>query len=141
MIRYCEPNVFKLLEGETYVIKGKIKTGDSKIHLVINNDWANTILLTHYQAKEYQEINIEFIAPKNDGDNSFIDFQLANANGEKQFSIKDFYITHITKLNYSANDSLSDLPNFPQGSGWVVDNTLINKETKYNFNDDKIRYQ
>ena len=140
MIRYCEPSVFKLIEGDTYVVKGKIKTGDSKIHLVINNDWANTILLTHYQAKEYQEINIEFIAPKNDGANSFIDFQFASASGDKQFSIKDFYITHITKSDYFANDSLSNLPNFPQGSGWIIDNTLINKETKYNFKDDKIAY-
>ena len=140
MIRYCEPSVFKLIEGDTYVVKGKIKTGDSKIHLVINNDWANTILLTHYQAKEYQEINIEFIAPKNDGANSFIDFQFASASGEKQFSIKDFYITHITKSDYFANDSLSNLPNFPQGSGWIIDNALINKETKYNFKDDKIAY-
>ena len=140
MIRYCEPSVFKLIEGDTYVVKGKIKTGDSKIHLVINNDWANTILLTHYQAKEYQEINIEFIAPKNDGANSFIDFQFASASGEKQFSIKDFYITHITKSDYFANDSLSNLPNFPQGSGWIIDNVLINKETKYNFKDDKIAY-
>lgn len=140
MVRYCEPNNFKLIEGETYIIKGKIKTGDSKIHLVVNNDWTNTILLTHYQALEYQDINIEFTAPKNNDENSYIDFQIANASGEKQFSIKDFYITHISKSNYSIGDKLSDLPNFPQESGWVINNVLLNKETKYNYEDDKIAY-
>ncbi len=140
MGRFCDPNSFKLVAGETYLLKAKIKTGDSKVHLVVNNDWVNGLLLTHYQAQDYQDLSLEFKAPENQGEKSFLDFQISVAGGEKQFSLKDFYITHITKSNYLAGSSLDALPNVPEGSGWVIDNVPLGKETKYDFGADQTAY-
>lgn len=140
MARYCDSENLKLIENETYVISGKIKTGESKIHLVVNNDWTNNILLAHYQALDYQTINLKFTASKNQGDASFIDFQFASANGDKRVEIQDLYITHIKEESYTLNSTLSNLPKAPTNSGWVIDNTLLTNETKYNFSEDKIAY-
>ena len=140
MMRYCDPNNFELVENEMYIIKGLIKTGDSKVHMVINNDWTNSVLLVHYQSSDYQEINIKFKAPKNITNDSFIDFQLAVAEGEKQFAIKDFYVLHIKESSYVTGDTLIDLPNAPLGSGWVINDILLTNETIFDFGEDKTAY-
>lgn len=142
MFRFNDSDSLTLIPGDLYKISLKVKTGESKIHIVLNNDWVNGLLKTHYQSKDdYSELNMEINAPELFDNASFFDIQISDGTSDdsNEIFIKDFYLEHVSKVSYyQVGDNISNLPETPEGSKWVMDNVYLDETSTFNEAKNKI---